>query len=251
MTDELFSLQAMLVSPALEDQHLFRRAVSASKVPIELIEANGAASASRPIAGGVDVVFLDAALGDETVARLTSAARRTAKPPFTVLLSHPRAAAGPFHADALAAKPSNLEEAKWLVDRAIRVRLPSRVLVLDDSPTMRAIVRKILEATRLPLELTEAQQGAEALELSRQIDFDMVFLDYNLPGLSGLETMAEIRREKRNPTFVLITSDQDPSVADRARAKGAAFLKKPFYIADIEAVLCGFYGLRAFNPQRA
>ena len=250
MTDELFSLQVMLVSAAPADQDLFRRAASASKVPIELIEANGAASASRPIAGGVDVAFLDAGLGDEAVARLTSAARRTAKPPFTVLLSQP-GAAGPFQTDALAAKPSSLEEAKWLVDRSIRVRLPSRVLVLDDSPTMRAIVRKILEATRLPLELTEAQQGSEALELSRQIDFDMVFLDYNLPGLSGLETMAEIRREKRNPTFVLITSDQDPSVAERARAKGAAFLKKPFYIADVEAVLCGFYGFRAFNPQRA
>jgi hypothetical protein len=37
----------------------------------------------------------------------------------------------------------------------------------------------------------------------------------------------------------------------RARSEGAAFLKKPFFPADIEAVLCGFYGLRGLNPKRA
>jgi hypothetical protein len=49
----------------------------------------------------------------------------------------------------------------------------------------------------------------------------------------------------------LITSTQDNAVGLRARAHGAAFLKKPFFPADIEAVLCGFYGLRALNPKRA
>jgi hypothetical protein len=49
----------------------------------------------------------------------------------------------------------------------------------------------------------------------------------------------------------LITSLQDEAVATRARALGVVFLKKPFYLADIEAVMCGYYGLRALNPQRA
>jgi CheY-like chemotaxis protein len=125
------------------------------------------------------------------------------------------------------------------------------VLVVDDSSTMRSIVRKILTATRFPLEVTEVAQGVEAIELARTAAFDIVFLDYNMPGFSGLETMAEFRREKRRVTFVLMTSTQDDALADRARAQGAAFLKKPFFPADIEAVLCDFYGLRALNPQRA
>jgi hypothetical protein len=49
----------------------------------------------------------------------------------------------------------------------------------------------------------------------------------------------------------MITSAQDQALADRARAQGVAFLKKPFFPADIEAVLCGFYGLRALSPRRA
>jgi CheY-like chemotaxis protein len=250
MTDELFSLQATVVSGSRDDHELLRQAASASRVPIEIIEANGASSAKHSITAGVDLVFLDMALGSETIAQVTSAARATAKPPFTVLLATPGIVA-PFPTDALAIKPSELEEAKRLMDRSIRVRLPTRVLVLDDSSTMRSIVCKLLTATRFPLELSEAERGAEAIEMARKVAFDLVFLDYNLPGFTGLETMAEFKREKRNPMFVMITSTQDEAVAARARAYGASFLKKPFFPADIEAVLCAFYGLRALNPQRA
>jgi CheY-like chemotaxis protein len=75
----------------------------------------------------------------------------------------------------------------------------------------------------------------------------LVFFDYNLPGLSGLEAIAELRRAKRNSHFVLMTSADDQALAEKARAQGIAFLKKPFYPADLERVLCGFWGLRALR----
>ena len=249
MTDDLLSLRVLFVSPAPADQELFRRAASASRTPIEVIEADGVASAGPPLADGVDVAFLDNALGDDAVEKVTATARTTAKPPFTVLMSEGSTKVA-FPTDALANKPSAMAEAKSLIDKAVRVRLPSCVMVVDDLSTMRSIVRKILAATRFPLDVHDVGQGSEALELARQVDFDLIFLDYNMPGFSGIETIGEIRREKRNPAFVLITSLQDEAVATRARALGAAFLKKPFYLADIEAVMCGYYGLRALNPQR-
>jgi hypothetical protein len=49
----------------------------------------------------------------------------------------------------------------------------------------------------------------------------------------------------------MMTSTPREELADRARALGAAFLKKPFFPADIEIVLSSFYGLRALNPNRA
>ena len=136
MTDELFSLRVIVVSGSRGDHDLFRQAASASKVPIEIIEADGAGSACRCLADAVDLVFLDAALAGNEIAQVAAAARRIANPPFTVLLSAPGAAA-PFETDALAAKPSHLEEAKRLMESSIRVRLTSRVLVLDDSPSLR------------------------------------------------------------------------------------------------------------------
>lgn len=249
MTDELFLLRVVIVGGLQADRDLFRQAASTTKVPVDLIEADSAASAGRAIAAGADLVFIDDGLGNEAVERIVAAARAAAKPPFTVLLSAPGSSA-PFQTDALAGKPEGREDARQLVNGSIRLRMPSHVLVLDDSATMRAIVCKILATTGFPLELTQAAQGIEAIELARKIDFDLVFLDYNLPGFSGLETMAELRREKRNALCVLITAAQDAAIESKALAQGAAFLKKPFFPPDIEAIMCKFYGLRALNPQR-
>ena len=250
MTDELFSLRVVAASASKDDRDLLRNAAAAAKVPIEIIEAENGASACGALLRAVDLVFLDDALGADEVARVAAAARAAPKPPFTVLLAPPPSGV-PFETDALAVKPTDIEEAKCLVNGAIRTRRPTRVLVVDDSSTMRSIVRKTLAATRFPLDVTEAAQGLEAIALARAAAFDIVLVDYNMPDFNGLETIAEFRREKRCVTFVLITSAQDQVLADRARARGVAFLKKPFFPADIEAVLCGFYGLRALSPRRA
>ena len=74
-----------------------------------------------------------------------------------------------------------------------------------------------------------------ALDQLRTGKFGMVFLDYNMPGLNGFETLAEIKRDNPNVAVVMMTSALDNAVADRAQAAGAlAFLKKPFYPADID-----------------
>ena len=74
--------------------------------------------------------------------------------------------------------------------------------------------------------------------------FDLVFLDYNMPGLNGFDTLLEIRRKTPKVAVVMMTSTADSAIANRAHAAGAlAFLKKPFYPADIDRVLENYYGL--------
>src|SRR6185437_6024581 len=110
----------------------------------------------------------------------------------------------------------------------VRVRLPNRVLVVDDAAAMRSIVRRIMSATRVRLDIFEAQEGLAALKQSQSGRFDIVFLDYNMPGLSGVETLAEIKRQYPRIDVVMMTSTLDDAVAERARTEGAtAFLKKP------------------------
>ncbi len=105
---------------------------------------------------------------------------------------------------------------------------------------MRSIVRKILSASRFALEVQEAEEGIAALGLLRTGNFGIVFLDYNMPGLNGFETLSEIKREIPGVAVVMMTSTLDNAIADRAHASGAlAFLKKPFYPKDIDAVLGG------------
>jgi len=251
MTDELFSLRMVLATKLGEDRDLFRQAASALPVPIEFEGADGFAATAACIAAGSDLVYLDNSFPRAEMVQIVAAARSAPARPFTILLAAPNGETPPFVTDALAAKPDDLAQARRLIERSIRVRLPSRALIVDDSSTMRSIVRKLLSATRFPLEVSEADEGFAALKRVGQAGIDLVFLDYNMPGLSGIETLAEFKREKRRVDVVIMTSASDEALPDRAREYGAAFLKKPFYPADIEAVLCRYYGLRALSPRRA
>jgi len=88
-----------------------------------------------------------------------------------------------------------------------------------------------------------------ALEHLRGGNFGMVFLDHNMPGKSGFDILTDIQSEHANVAVVMMTSTVDNVIADRAHAAGAlAFLKKPFYPADIDAVLERYYGLHV--PRR-
>ena len=251
MTDQLVSLRAVLLSAVQNDHEMFRQAASTARVPIEIAECKSVAAACQALADGADLVFIDGAIAGVATTQVVAAAYAQPRPPFLVLLAVPDVVVEPLPTDAAAAKPMRLEEARRLVERSMRVRLPSRVLVVDDSSTMRSIVRKIIGATRFPFDVSEAAEGAAALKLAGESEFDIVFLDYNMPGFDGLETLAEFKRAKRRMTVVVMSSAQDASLAERVRAQGAAFLKKPFFPADIEAVLTRHYGLTALNPKRA
>ena len=248
MSDNLLSLRLVVMSRAPEDRELFRQAAASATTPIDIVTANSAAAARGRLAGA-DLLYLDASLSDVEIKATLAAARTARNPPFSVQL-RPRGPAGPFEADALADKPRRPEQALHLLNRSIRVRLPSWVLVVDDSKTTRSIVCKLLAGVRFPLQVCEAAEGFSALKMVREHAIDLVFMDHNMPGFSGLETIAELKRERRRVHVVLMTSLADPSLEVRASEEGAGFLKKPFYPADIEAELCRFYGLRALNPKR-
>ncbi len=251
MTSELVFVRALIVSREARLRGMFRHAGSSSPVPLEIVEAADATAACDSLEAGIDLIYVDGDLPAAEITKVVASRPAVTKPPFSILLGSPTTAGKVFETDALAVKPLRAEAVQVLTDRSVRVRVPSRALVVDNSSTMRSIVRKALAATRFQFAVTEASEGLAALKLVREGDFHIVFLDYNMPDFSGLETLAEFRREKRPVSVVLISSTQDDTVAERARAAGATFLKKPFYPADIEDALCGFYGLRALNPKRA
>jgi CheY-like chemotaxis protein len=249
VTDELLSLCAVVASASPDCRRLLRQAAVEVPTPVEVVEAENAAAACRAT-GNADYVYLDASLPNADCTQVVAAARAAAKPPFTVLLAATGTTNAPLTTDAVAVKPVSLDEARHLFERSIHVRLPSRVLVVDDSSTMRSIVRKILSATRFPFEVSEADEGRAAIKRVSEAEFDIVFLDYHMPGFSGLETLSAFKREGRRITVIVMTSAPDQALSQRVSEEGAAFLKKPFYPADIEAVLAQHYGLTALNPKR-
>jgi CheY-like chemotaxis protein len=194
---------------------------------------------------GADIVVLDAAVPEPDRSAVASAAGSVAPAPFILVTAHNDSVARGVDADGVVTKPSNTAEAQYLIDRIVHVRAPIHVLIVDDSSTMRSIVRKILLATRFPVVVAEAEEGSAALAQIRGGNFDIVFLDYNMPGVNGLDTLAEIKRDHPRLEVVMISSTQDEAVASRVRSAGAAaFLKKPFFPADIDVVLHAFCGMR-------
>ena len=77
-------------------------------------------------------------------------------------------------------------------------------------------------------QVTTAQGGQEALDEVRQNTFDIVFLDENMPGLSGLETLSEIKRKDPSLPVVMITKSEEEYIMEEAiGSKIADYLIKP------------------------
>jgi CheY-like chemotaxis protein len=240
---DLVSLRVLLVSPAPSLRALLRQGAGQASVPAEVMEADGVAAAELLIARGSDLLLLDGSMPPAEKAAICRAARTAKERPFVIAIGKD---SGGAEIDGMVRKPITVEEAQKILDGCIRSRLPTRALIVDDSPTMRGIVRKILSASKFPLAVAETYDGLKALEQLREGSFDIVFLDYNMPGLDGFKILAEIRRLLPSVAVVMMTSTDNASTAERAQMGGAAaFLKKPFFPADIDAVLYRYYKIDA------
>jgi two-component system chemotaxis response regulator CheY len=106
-----------------------------------------------------------------------------------------------------------------------------RILVVEDSPTMRSFLCSTLEELDEPTKVTALASGFEALrELPRQ-SFDLILTDVNMPDINGLELVSFVKKSEvyRSIPLVIISTEG----ADRDREKGLglgadAYLVKPF-----------------------
>lgn len=130
------------------------------------------------------------------------------------------------------------------------MRLTTRVLVVDHSATIRSIMKKTLTATRFAFEIGEAADAANALRLVGDDHFDVIFSTRTCRRPAVLSVSPRSNRCSRISPRSVMASAPDESLVAKARALGAAFLQKPFFPADIENALCGYYGLRPLNPRR-
>ncbi len=113
-----------------------------------------------------------------------------------------------------------------------------RVLVVDDSLSARKRVVRSLQ--RYPLEIVEASDGRQALEITRTQQFAAVFSDMEMPHISGMELLAEINSDQHEnpPPVVIISSRSEDEFTDRARELGAHdYLIKPLADEALDAAL--------------
>jgi len=109
----------------------------------------------------------------------------------------------------------------------------ANILVVDDEPQIRRVLRSTL--TFRGYTISEAKTGEEALEMVRKVKPDLILLDVNLPGMSGVEACREIRRSSDAPIIMLTVrnSERDKVVALDAGADD--YVTKPFGIEELLA----------------
>jgi two-component system chemotaxis response regulator CheY len=104
-----------------------------------------------------------------------------------------------------------------------------RCLIADDSNVIRKVARHILESQKY--EVSEAENGQEALDRCKHQVPDVVLLDWQMPVLSAMEFLAALRvtLSGRRPFIIYCTTENDPAEISRALAAGADdFMMKPF-----------------------
>jgi CheY-like chemotaxis protein len=120
-----------------------------------------------------------------------------------------------------------------------RLRKPMRaprVLLIDDDPAIRTICSVNLRA--LGIEVIEAADGAQGLELARRERPDLVLLDVSMPGLDGFEVGELVRRHRRTRHIPLMFLSGEAENDARARELGAiACLAKPFDPVALSALI--------------
>jgi two-component system KDP operon response regulator KdpE len=100
------------------------------------------------------------------------------------------------------------------------------ILAVDDEPQIRRVLRTTLSAQGYTI--IEAKSGEEALETVRRERIDLVLLDVNLPGISGLETCREIRSSSEIPIIMLTVRNAEQDKVQALDAGADDYVVKPF-----------------------
>jgi two-component system chemotaxis response regulator CheY len=114
-----------------------------------------------------------------------------------------------------------------------------RVLVVEDSATMRSFVTAALEHGG-SFDVTEAASGFEALRCLPRAQYDLIITDINMPDINGLELVRFIRESDRHAKTPLVLISTDGRAADRERGMklGAdAYVTKPFTPEELLTVV--------------
>src|SRR6202161_3508309 len=108
------------------------------------------------------------------------------------------------------------------------------VLIVDDEPSLRKVLRTSLSAGGFTVE--EARSGEEALGVAQHKSFDLVLLDINMPGIGGVEACRRLRDLSPRAGIVMVTvRDQEDDKVQALEAGADDYITKPFRLRELIA----------------
>lgn len=134
---------------------------------------------------------------------------------------------------------------EWLQRSSVAATV--NILVIDNNDTIRALFKDVLG--ELGHTVAVAETGSEGLELVRQRDFDMVFLDLGLSGMTdGAKLFHQLKATKPGLVVIITTGYPDSALMARVLAQGPfGVMNKPFSEQDIVTAITNFLGVSQRN----
>jgi two-component system, chemotaxis family, chemotaxis protein CheY len=120
-----------------------------------------------------------------------------------------------------------------------------KILVVEDSPTMRQLISFALKRLR-DAEIMEAADGVEGLKKLNGDNFNLIITDINMPVMDGLKLISLVRRDVkyRNIPIMVITTEGGAEDRERALALGAnAYITKPIQAGSVLEVVKSLLGI--------
>lgn len=122
-----------------------------------------------------------------------------------------------------------------------------RILIVEDEILLAENIGVYLSAAGANVVI--AHSGEEALRAAGALEPQCLIIDYNLPGMDGIQTMLRLRERSPRIHVVLITGQGSDAVLAAARAQGVAhILVKPFALPDLGRCVCGSPLWKALGP---
>ena len=119
----------------------------------------------------------------------------------------------------------------------------AKVLVVDDTPVNVVVVKNLLKKTKIQVEA--AASGMECLEKTSHTKYDLIFLDYRMPEMDGIETLKKLKEQTDNPNkdthVVTLTANAISGARERFIQEGFDdYLTKPIDVGNLETTLLKF-----------
>ena len=105
-----------------------------------------------------------------------------------------------------------------------------KILIVDDFSTMRRIIRNILKQLEF-INVEEAEDGSVAFEKLKEADYDLLITDWNMPNMTGLDLLKEIRANEKlkDLKVLLVTAEAEKeNIIQAAQAGANEYVVKPF-----------------------
>jgi len=115
------------------------------------------------------------------------------------------------------------------------------LLIVDDSKVSRMMITAIIKEKHPDINILEAADGDEAISVSSTHNINFFSIDYNMPGINGIDLIIKLKDTFKESKFALLTANIQDATHNKAESAGAVCINKPISESSINKMIEHFY----------